>query len=51
MVAITCRKRAKKHNFIVSVYTSTQWMKLAQPAETIFLNPGVTDGIPAGDAG
>ena len=38
----------KRHNFIVSVHTSAQWVKLALLAEPIFCNLDVTDGKPRG---
>ena len=37
----------KKHNLFVTVQTVARWVKLEQPAETIFLTPKLQMGDPA----
>ena len=41
----------KKQNFIVSFYTSAQWVKPAEPAEPTFLTPALLMGTLPNDAG
>ena len=34
----------EKHNFMFSIYTSARWVKLVQPAESMFLTPTLLMG-------